>query len=319
MPSFTVAAATVLLAAASVAAHGEVVGVYAPDGTFYKGFDIWDSSNPDSVGWATSVTDDGFVGKESYDNFDIACHRDSSPGAISVSVAAGEVLTLEWSTWPKSHHGPVLDYLAPCGTAGCSTAQKEKLEWFKISEVGIVTPGVGDSGVWGADLLIANSFKWQVQIPEGLAAGEYVLRHEIISLHELGAPQHYPQCVNVKVTSDGGDSVPSGILATELYAEYVDFNIYQPFETYPIPGPAMIAGASPILDQGSGVGLPAAPIEDSEGDFEEGLTTGVDAPAPTPTAPVGGPGGVVVAEPTVTAAPTRKPCSARRRNAGAQN
>lgn len=284
MPSFTAAAATALVAAASVAAHGHVVGVYTSDGEFSQGWDPnegmgYGDNFPDVVGWLTTVQDNGFVSKESHNNFEIACHRGGEAAALSVDVSAGGVLTLEWDTWPESHHGPVLDYLAACPSAGCASADKEELSWFKISEVGYIA----DDDVWGADILIANGNKWQVQIPEGLASGEYVLRHEILALHSLGEPQHYPQCVNIAV-SGGGSVSPSGVLADELYADYEDFNIYQEFSSYPIPGPKMIEGASPIIDQGSGVGTTPPPAE--SGDDEASATE--SETGPTATAPVEG-------------------------------
>lgn len=287
MPSFTAAAATALVAAASVAAHGHVVGVYTSDGEFSQGWDPnegmgYGDNFPDVVGWLTTVQDNGFVSKESHNNFEIACHRGGEPAALSVEVSAGGVLTLEWDTWPESHHGPVLDYLAACPSSGCAGADKESLSWFKISEVGYLP----EDDVWGADLLISNGNKWQVQIPEGIASGEYVLRHEILALHSLGEPQHYPQCVNINVSGGGSDS-PSGVLANELYSDYEDFNIYQEFSSYPIPGPKMIEGASPIIDQGSGVGTTPPPAESGdEEEEEEASATESSASGPTATAPV---------------------------------
>lgn len=287
MPSFTAAAATALVAAASVAAHGHVVGVYTSDGEFSQGWDPnegmgYGDNFPDVVGWLTTVQDNGFVSKESHNNFEIACHRGGEPAALSVEVSAGGVLTLEWDTWPESHHGPVLDYLAACPSSGCAGADKESLSWFKISEVGYLA----EDDVWGADLLISNGNKWQVQIPEGIASGEYVLRHEILALHSLGEPQHYPQCVNINVSGGGSDS-PSGVLANELYSDYEDFNIYQEFSSYPIPGPKMIEGASPIIDQGSGVGTTPPPAESGdEEEEEEASATESSASGPTATAPV---------------------------------
>lgn len=340
MPSFTAAAATALVAAASVAAHGHVIGVYNSDGEFSQGWDPnegmgYGDNFPDVVGWLTTVQDNGFISKESHNNFEMACHRGGEPAALSVDVSAGGVLTLEWDTWPESHHGPVLDYLAACPSSGCASADKESLSWFKISEVGYLA----DDDVWGADLLISNGNKWQVQIPEGIASGEYVLRHEILALHSLGEPQHYPQCVNIAVSGGGSDS-PSGVLADELYADYEDFNIYQEFDSYPIPGPKMIEGASPIVEQGSGVGTAPPPArEDADDEEEEASATDESEAGPTATAPVENELGEE--EPTASSpveeekpaetsaeaeepvasspveeekpAPTKKPCTRRRR------
>ncbi|KAL2108591.1 hypothetical protein VUR80DRAFT_3610 [Thermomyces stellatus] len=279
MPSAVWTAATALLSAATAAAHGYVSGVFTPDGKFHQG---WDPSSgmgygdnyPEVVGWSTTVQDEGFVSTDSYDTPDIACHRGAEPAALSVEIGAGDVLTLQWNTWPESHHGPVIDYLAPCGEEDCSKADKETLEWFKISGVGCQEPnGVdGNPGVWASDLLIANNNTWQVIIPKDLKPGGYVLRHEIIALHEPGQPQNYPQCVNLEITGNGNRE-PSGKVATELYSASeagIDFDIYTPFDDYTVPGPAMIGGASPILEQGTGVGLEAGPTEGKNGDYDEG-------------------------------------------------
>jgi len=330
MPSFSItAAAAALLSAATVSAHGHVTHVIA-NGVEHQG---WDPSSgmgygnnfPDVVGWTTTVQDNGFVSKESHGNFEIACHRGASPAALSVNVQAGDVVTLQWDTWPTSHHGPVLDYLASCGSAGCSAADKTALSWFKISEVGVITPGTGDNGIWGADLLIANGNKWQVQIPDFIAPGEYVLRHEIIALHSLGEPQHYPQCINLVVEGSGSTS-PSGVLANALYTDYQDFNIYQPFDSYPIPGPSLIQGASPIIDQGSGTPSTGGSSGGNNGGSDNGSSP---TPAPSATATVtptkpstgnndGGDDAPVAApaQPDQTSSsttPTRRPCNRRRR------
>jgi len=241
-----------LCGAAAVSAHGHIKGATTPDGTFHQGWDPDDGMGynnkfPSVVGWSTEVQDNSFVPKSKYNTDDIICHRGAKPAAKSISIAAGDVLTLHWSTWPESHHGPVMDYLASCD-GGCSKVDKKKLEFFKISEVGAIVPGNGDKGKWGADMIAAPNFQWQVRIPKDIKGGEYVLRHEILALHQNGEPQNYPQCLSLKVTGSGGNQ-PKGMKATELYSDYKDFNIYQDFDKYPIPGPPMIAGAEPILKQ----------------------------------------------------------------------
>jgi hypothetical protein len=50
--------------------------------------------------------------------------------------------------------------------------------------------------------LTENNFAWNVKIPASLAAGSYVLRHEIIGLHSAGNPngaQNYPQVSAVAI------------------------------------------------------------------------------------------------------------------------
>jgi hypothetical protein len=49
---------------------------------------------------------------------------------------------------------------------------------------------------------------WPVTIPESLRPGEYLLRHEILSLHIANRPQFYPECAHL-VVEGSGDKVPS--------------------------------------------------------------------------------------------------------------
>ena len=99
--------------------------------------------------------------------------------------------------------------------------------------------------------MIANNNTWSVAIPSNIKAGNYVLRHETIALHQaqgVGGAQLYPQCVNLKITGGGSDT-PDGVLGTELYKSNdpgILFNIYQTFAStaaYTVPGPTLYSGA----------------------------------------------------------------------------
>ncbi|KAL4873739.1 glycosyl hydrolase family 61-domain-containing protein [Aspergillus spectabilis] len=239
-----------LASAAIVAGHGYVSGIVA-DGQYYGGYLVnnypYNPSPPDTIGWSTTATDLGFVDGTGYTTGDIICHKSAEPGAISASVAAGAEIEFQWTTWPESHHGPVIEYLANCN-GDCSTVDKTTLEWFKISESGLLD-GSAAPGNWASDELIANNNSWTTTIPSSLAAGNYVLRHEIIALHSAGnenGAQNYPQCFNLEITGGGSDS-PAGVVGTELYIptdEGILFNIYQAIDSYPIPGPALWTGGS---------------------------------------------------------------------------
>ncbi|KAL2824869.1 glycosyl hydrolase family 61-domain-containing protein [Aspergillus cavernicola] len=249
-----------LASSALVAGHGYVSGIVA-DGEYYGGYLVnnypYNPSPPDTIGWSTSATDLGFVDGTAYSSGDIICHRDGEPGAISASVAAGAEIELQWTEWPESHHGPVIEYLANCN-GDCSTVDKSTLEWIKIAERGLVDDSVLP-GTWASDELIANNNSWTVTLPTSLVDGNYVLRHEIIALHSAGqenGAQNYPQCVNLEITGGGSDS-PAGTLGTELYTssdEGILINIYQALDSYPIPGPALWTGGS-----GSGGASTSAP------------------------------------------------------------
>ena len=156
-------------------------------------------------------------------------------------------MELQWTPWPVSHHGPVLDYLANCN-GECTSVEKTSLKFNKIDGVGLLDDTT-IPGSWASDKLIAANNSWTVTIPKSIAPGNYVLRHEIIALHsgenDDGA-QNYPQCINLKVTGAGTDRLASGFLGEALYKETdpgIKVNIYQSL-TYTVPGPKLYSGAS---------------------------------------------------------------------------
>jgi Auxiliary Activity family 9 (formerly GH61) len=172
----------------------------------------------------------------------------SSPGEKHATVAAGSSIDLQWNQWAESHHGPVIDYMAKCD-GECEMADKNTLNFFKISEAGLIN-GAPAPGKWASDTLISQNLTWTVTVPASIAPGNYVLRHEIIALHSANNPQgaqNYPQCINLQVTSSGTVN-PAGIPATKFYKETdpgIFVNIYYPaLENYTIPGPPVFDGAS---------------------------------------------------------------------------
>jgi cellulase len=255
MHSFTSAALLTALSATRVAAHGTVLN-FVINGLSYEGFDIgvfpYESDPPKIAAWTTPNTANGFISPSQYNSSDIICHENATNAQGYATVAAGDSISLQWSTWPDSHHGPVIDYLANCGD-DCTTVDKTTLEFFKIDGVGLIDD-TDVPGTWADDELIDANSTWLVTIPTTIAPGNYVLRHEIIALHgaesEDGA-QNYPQCFNLQVTGSGTDS-PAGTLGTELYTEDeagILVNIYSSLSTYTVPGPTLYSGAISVTSQ----------------------------------------------------------------------
>jgi cellulase len=247
MPSTLRVAASALAGAVAVSAHGYATGLVA-NGVWYEGYDVnsapYAPEPPVVVGWGTSATDQGFVAPDAFNTPDIICHRDSTNAAGHATVAAGESVFIKWNTWPESHKGPVIDYLAACN-GECSSADKTSLSFVKIAEKGLISGS--NPGTWAADELISNGNSWTVEIPSSIAPGKYVLRHEILALHASGQPngaQAYPQCVNLEITGSGS-TTPSGEPATSFYTASdpgILFNLYESFSSYDIPGPALFSG-----------------------------------------------------------------------------
>jgi len=241
--TFTKTALSAALFAVAANAHGHVKSIISGGTTYVGG--LPHGAPADAVGWAAGNQDNGFVEPNSFGSADIICHKGATPPSNSVSVAAGSTITLQWDTWPESHKGPVIEYIASCG-GDCSSVNKASLSWVKISEAGLLSGSA--PGNWAADELISNGFEWDVTIPANLAPGGYVLRHEIIALHSGGNPngaQAYPQCINLEVTGSGSATPSGGVAGTSLYTATdpgILFNLYTPFDSYPIPGPSVWSG-----------------------------------------------------------------------------
>ena len=185
----------VLLAsmAAAVAGHGYVKNAII-GGKNYPGFVPASSSNGATIAWAAMNGDT--ANASIYDSPDVICQKAATPGTTHATLAAGDSVTLEWTPW--SHKGPVVNYLANC-QGDCERVDKTKLQFFKIAEAGVID-GLVNGGTWASDALVANQSSWTVAIPTNIAAGNYVLRHEIIALHSAGEPQNYMQ-VSREITS----------------------------------------------------------------------------------------------------------------------
>jgi cellulase len=230
---------SLLAAVSTVNGHGHVFQVVA-GGVTYPGA-VPGNVPSNSVGWAANNLDNGFVEPNAAQSADIACHKSARAASNFVKVAAGQSVTLKWNTWPESHKGPVIDYLAPFNSNAGS------LSFAKIAQKGLISGS--NPGRWAADDLISNGNSWSVTIPSSVAPGQYVLRHEIIALHSANnanGAQFYPQCINIEVTS-GGSSRPSGSSATSFYRANdpgVLFNLYTSFSSYTIPGPGLFGGGS---------------------------------------------------------------------------
>lgn len=57
-----------------------------------------------------------------------------------------------------------------------------------------------------------KTLKWSSKIPTNLAPGNYLIRHELLALHQSNAPQFYPECAQLVVTGSGSASPASGYL-----------------------------------------------------------------------------------------------------------
>ncbi|OJI97943.1 hypothetical protein ASPVEDRAFT_160962, partial [Aspergillus versicolor CBS 583.65] len=173
---------------------------------------------------------------------DMTCNVGGSTAASKyIKAAGGDKLTFEWHHNSRdasddiidlSHKGPVMVYMAPseAGSAGNG--------WVKIAEDGYT------DGTWAVETLVENKGKHSVTVPD-VPAGKYLFRPELIGLHEgtrEGGAQFYMECVQVEITSSGTKELPEGVSIPGAYKaddKGVLFDIYNQFDSYPIPGPAV--------------------------------------------------------------------------------
>ncbi|EIN11131.1 hypothetical protein PUNSTDRAFT_142953 [Punctularia strigosozonata HHB-11173 SS5] len=173
----------------------------------------------------------------------------------TVPVHPGDIVTLEWHhNWRNtsddiiatSHLGPSSIYLSPDPPTNNS--------WVKIQEEGLSADGTWYTG----QKLNMRQGKQDLQIPSGIAPGFYLLRSDLIALHQaeisrltnknFGA-QVYVGCVQLEVLGSGTTTLPVGVGFPGAYG-YNDpgilYNIYNtPLPPYTVPGPTVWSGAAP--------------------------------------------------------------------------
>jgi hypothetical protein len=96
--------------------HGYVTGVRVNGAGWTDGQNpnwYYISSPPATAGWKALNQDNGFVQPSSFQTSDIACHKSGVTNTKYISANAGDTLTIYWNTWPDTHKGPILNYIAP--------------------------------------------------------------------------------------------------------------------------------------------------------------------------------------------------------------
>ncbi|RPB02872.1 hypothetical protein L873DRAFT_1841523 [Choiromyces venosus 120613-1] len=119
--------------------------------------------------------------------------------------------------------------------------------WAKIASEGL------SGGTWAVDKLIANKGCHGLTIPAWIAPGEYLIRAEIIGLHEADVAyasnsargaQFYPSCTQIKVTCSG-TTIPGqnfGFVGGYTYADPgITYSLYKlpTIDPYTAPGPTV--------------------------------------------------------------------------------
>jgi hypothetical protein len=116
--------------------------------------------------------------------------------------------------------------------------------WFKIDESGLIDKSTNEWAV--TPLETAGNAGYSYTIPECLASGYYLVRHEIIAVfvaNEYPGVQIYPGCHQLEVTSSGTTTVSDLVSFPGAYSS-TDAGIVwdSSSSTYPIPGPVSTLG-----------------------------------------------------------------------------
>lgn len=152
------------------------------------------------------------------------------------SVNAGSSLTFEWRSWPdashpgsidSSHKGPCAVYMKKVVDSSASNNAAGD-GWFKVMEDGYDSV----AGKWCTEKLIANDGHLSANVPEDLPAGYYLVRPELLALHQADKtppdPQFYVGCAQIFLNSNSSASPPN----TVAIPGYV--NMSTPAMTYDI-------------------------------------------------------------------------------------
>lgn len=267
---------SVLAAATFAAAHGIVSDIKFDNDWYTSSLvyqDPYANPVPERITWSFFGSGNGPVAD--FTTKDIVCNGNAKPAALVADVKAGATATFYWTVWPESHRGPVMTYLANCG-GDCRTVDPSSLSYFKIDHAGY------ENGEWISDKIIANNNSYSLTIPEDIAPGNYLIRHELLALHsaydELGA-QFYPMCANLKI-SGSGTANPPGVKFPGAYKKDdagILVNIYNGLTSYQIPGPAPYKSGSGSSDNAAEAVSSAA--------AEEPAAASTSAAAEEPAAP----------------------------------
>jgi lytic cellulose monooxygenase (C1-hydroxylating) len=172
-------------------------------------------NNGPPAGYANSPVKD-------LNSIDMRCNvLGDKQNAFTIPVHPGDNLTLDWhhdyrndtdDIIASSHKGPAMVYLSPDPPTDSS--------FVKIWHEGLYVEGL-PAGKWATtEDIRANHGKMNVRIPAGLKAGKYLLRAEMVGLHEADADyrvnpvrgaQFYPNCIQLDIQGDGDVELPEGV------------------------------------------------------------------------------------------------------------
>lgn len=162
-------------------------------------------------------------------------------------------------------YGPMIVYMANCG-GPCDNFVPNGTVWFKVWEAGLLNGTISDDS-WAMSAVSEKGAPVVMNIPKNLKAGYYLIRHELIAVHNSPSQiQFYMECAQLQVLGRG-TKTPSKDYLVSFPGAYqwsgrqhqvfvgrfdadvvadpgISINFYQSRDntTYPIPGPKVWKG-----------------------------------------------------------------------------
>ncbi|KAL7278180.1 hypothetical protein ACG7TL_008153 [Trametes sanguinea] len=227
MHSASILLISLLTAFPYVTAHGYLKSV-AIDGQTYEG-NVPNHATGDSP---IRLIDDIDPVKGS-SNPNLSCGQNAQKAALVVPANPGSNVTFAWAS----------------GNGGNFDASGAK--WFKVDEAGKKS----DGSTW-VQQDIMNGGTYSMTLPNNIAPGDYLIRHEIIALQlavSMGGAEFYPSCTQVRVGGNGNGMPNATVSFPGAYSDsdpgIFDPNVYNPGSSYTFPGPPI---ASFVTDGGNG-------------------------------------------------------------------
>ncbi|KAI5118811.1 hypothetical protein M0805_005153 [Coniferiporia weirii] len=281
---FSISAALVL--ALRVSAHGYPASVLI-DGMLYDGAngpDVSANSPIRKVSSGDPVTD--------VTSNNIICGQSAQVASGVATAKPGSLLQFNWvnegnGNWVHNT-GPIIAYMAECSGGCTSFTPDSSTAWFKIEEQGEEENGV--SGTW-VQANLNSGAPANVTIPSSLAAGNYLVRHEIIALQNAqseGGAEFYPSCLQLTVSGDGTGTPNTTVHFPGAYSATdpgILGNFYDPGVVYVFPGGDLVSIADDDQSSDSGSSTPST-SSSSEGGRTSPTGTGTSSPASSTSAAV---------------------------------
>lgn len=161
---------------------------------------------------------------------DMACGVNGDKGVARICPAnSGAELTFNFRDWPdgsqpgsldKSHMGPCSVYMKKVDNSAADNNAAGP-GWFKIFEEDYDN----STAQWCTSKIMANDGKLSVNLPTDLAGGYYLVRPELLALHQADKsppdPQFYVGCAQIFLQSSGS-STPKDTVSIPGYVSMQD-------------------------------------------------------------------------------------------------